>query len=154
MRGWRTLAISARRGAMAGVGMDMRFSPGWTSAWLAHTKEAGNSDNLPKGFPGGRSLLPARARRLHDNVVHDLAHAWRDFRRNACRLLLLGRMDQAPEIDAALMNRDGQHRGTPGLRTEALDHPPAQLRIIGGRKGRKLFRRARQRLEDIGTGDD
>src|SRR6516164_6118706 len=71
----------------------------------------------------------------------------------ACFLLLV-RVDKSPQINGAVLNRDGEHHWPPWLRSQPRHHLLAQLGIIHGHKGRELFGRARQCLQNICASDD
>src|SRR5262249_48629017 len=123
---------------------------------------SGSGDTPPSSVMNSRRfnlsncirLRPARANALNDDVVNDRADARREFRSQSGCFLLLVRADKPPQIDGAVLNRDGEHHRPPWLRSQPRHHLLAQLGIIHGHKGRQLFGRARQCLQNICASDD
>src|SRR5215831_11808203 len=91
---------------------------------------------------------------IRDQSFEGRREALCEFRSQSGCFLLLVRADKPPQIDGAVLNRDGEHHRPPWLRSQPRHHLLAQLGIIHGHKGRELFGRARQCLQNICASDD
>ena len=65
--------------------------------------------------PPRHGSRPAGTHALNDDVVIDGADARRGFGSELGCFLLLDRVDKAPKVDGAVLNRDGQHGRPPRL---------------------------------------
>src|SRR6516225_11339430 len=86
---------------------------------------------------------PAIANALNDDVVNDGANARRAFGSELGCFPLLDRVDETPQIDCSVLNRNGEHGRTPRLRSNPRLYLFTQLGIAGSRKGGKFFGCAR-----------
>src|SRR6516164_3901176 len=93
--------------------------------------------------PPRQGSRPAGTNRLNEDVVTDRANARRGFGSELGCFLLLDRVDKSPQIDGAILNRDGEHGRTPWLRSEPRLYLFAQLAIIDSREEREFFGSAR-----------
>jgi hypothetical protein len=114
---------------------------------VAHSRfePAGDGVSAPQcskaaGADGSR---PARANALNDDVVNDRADARCEFRSQSGCFLLLDRVDKSPQIDGAVLNRDGEHSRAQPFCVQSRQYLFTQLGVIGGRKGGEFFSRAR-----------
>jgi hypothetical protein len=77
------------------------------------------------------SVLPSRTSGLHNNVVNDRPNASRVFCCEPSSFFHLDRLDQPPQLDSAVLNRDSEHQRPPRFCSQSGDYLLTQLRVIG-----------------------